>query len=106
MKGKDVIDALGGIDEKDVRSSAPVKRKSKKKIWISAVAAVLVIAITAGILLRGGRPQDITPVPGSLKAFAVAAPTYPESVPYPANEFGDGMEKWSAAKAERRAYRG
>ncbi len=106
MKGKDVIDALGGIDEKDVHSSAPVKRKSKKKLWISAVAAVLVIAITAGILLRGGRPQDITPMPGGLKAYAVAAPTYPESVPYPANEFGDGMEEWSAAKAERRAYRG
>ncbi|MBQ6022598.1 MAG: hypothetical protein IJR51_07515 [Clostridia bacterium] len=105
MKGKDVIDALGKVDENYVLESAPKKKKNKKKAWLAAVAAALVVAIVVGVALRGGSPMDISPVPGGVKAFAVAAPDYPESVPYPASELGSGADKWFEQRQERLSCR-
>lgn len=104
MKGKTISDALGEINENYVRESAPKQRKSVKKRLIAAVAAVLAVAIAAGAILRGGTPRRVSPVPGSLKAYALSAPVYPEGVPYPATEFG--REEWAAARNAQMQYRG
>jgi serpin B len=104
MKGKDVIDALGSVSENDVKESVPKPKKRKKKVWLAAVAAVLVIAIAVGIVLRGGNPMNVVPVPGSIRSYAVSAPKYPESVPYPASELGNGYDKWWDSRRAQMAY--
>ena len=104
MKGKQVIDALGGVSENYVRDSAP-KKKRRKSPWIAAVAAVLVVAVAVGIFFRGGRPLDVDPVPAGLTAYAVAQPTYPKTVPYPANEM-TGYDSWVFNRAQRREHSG
>ena len=96
---------LGEIDLKYVSESVP-RLKKKKRPWISAVAAVLVIAVVLGVFFgRGGKPESVTPVPGAVKSFAVSVPQYPESVPYPASEL-TGYDKWAASRAERRQFYG
>ena len=96
---------LGEIDLKYVSESAP-RMKKKKRPWISAVAAVLVIAVVLGVFFgRGGKPESVTPVPGAVKSFAVSVPQYPESVPYPSSEV-TGYDEWAKNRMERRQFDG
>ena len=108
MKGKDISDALGNINETYVAESAPKKKKKRRKPWIAATAAVLVIAIALGIVFgRGGRPENISATPGALKAYAIGTPEYPENAPYPSGELDQaGQKKWSADRIARNAYNG
>ena len=96
---------LGEIDLKYVGESAP-RMKKKKRPWISAVAAALAVAVVLGVFFaRGGKPESVTPVPGSVKSFAVGVPQYPESVPYPASEV-TGYDEWAENRKERRQFNG
>lgn len=96
---------LGEIDLKYVSESAPRLKKNKRR-WISAVAAVLVVAVVLGVFFgRGGKPESVTPVPGAVKSFAVSVPQYPESVPYPSSEV-TGYDEWAKNRMERRQFDG
>lgn len=70
-----LFEALGGIDEEKIDEAAPDGRKTAhsrrrgKLSWLGAVAAVLVVAILGGALLRPG---------GGLTAYAIAQARYPE----------------------------
>ncbi len=104
MRGKDVSDALNGAPAQYIDGSRPKNRK-KKKGWIAAVAAVLVISLTLGVLyIRGGKPQNVRPVPGALKAYAVSEPEYPENVPYPSSDIGN--DDWYDSVARRVSFYG
>ena len=106
MRGKDVSDALNGAPAQYIDESKPKNRK-KKKGWIAAVAAVLVISLTLGVLyIRGGKPQNVRPVPGALQAYAVGSPEYPKMAPYPSSELDSGYDKWWEGRRERYAYGG
>ncbi|MBQ8837304.1 MAG: hypothetical protein IJ002_07360 [Clostridia bacterium] len=101
MKSEKLQDAIGMVDEKLVESSA---KKSKFKFkWTAAVAAVLVIALIAGVYLRAGAPL-------SLKAYAVAEAKYPEMAHYPENEmlpgFDDRYDAWREDRKRQREYYG
>ncbi len=96
---------LGEIDLKYVSESAPRLKKNKRP-WISAVAAVLVVAVVLGVFFgRGGKPESVTPVPGAVKSFAVSVPQYPESAPYPSSEV-TGYDEWTKNRMERRQFDG
>ena len=105
MNTERFYEQLGEIDLKYVSESAP-RMKKKKRPWISAVAAMLVIAVVLGVFFgRGGKPESVTPVPGAVKSFAVGVPQYPESVPYPSSEV-TGYDKWAENRKERRQFNG
>ena len=107
MKGKAVFDALGNVNETYINESAPAKKKKKRRpVWVAAVAAVLAVCIALGAVYMRGNPQRISPVPGGLKAFAIATPEYPETAAYPAVEFGESAEKWYQSKAYRASFYG
>ena len=104
MKGKDVSDALNGAPAQYIDGSKPKNRK-KKKGWIAAVAAVLAVTLTLGVLyIRGGKPQNVKPVPGALKAYAVGVPEYPKNVPYPSSDLGN--DDWYNSVARRVSFYG
>ena len=77
MNSQDIFNGVTDIrdDLIDGAKEAPKKqRRPTKKIWLGAVAAVLALAILAGIFLRPG---------GGLTAYAIAEAKYPEMAPYP-----------------------
>ena len=105
MKGKSISDALGTVNEAYIAESAP-KKTRKKRRWVAAVAAVLVVAIGLGIFFGRGRPLSIDPVPGVIQSFARSTPVYPETAPYPLSELDPGAEEWFKSRQERWVYRG
>ena len=105
MNARRFSDALSEIDQKYVEESRPKGRK-KKRPWVAGVAAVLALAILGGILFwRGGKPERLSPVPGSLKSFAVSVPEYPKTVPYPSSE-ATGYKEWIESRRERNQFCG
>lgn len=77
MKREKIFDAMTDIREETLRRAegyTPARRP--RRWWISAVAAVLVVAVGLGILLRPGGELNST-------AYALAEPEYPAMAQYP-----------------------
>ena len=100
MNSQDMFDGVTDIrdDLIDGAKDAPKKQKRPiKKIWLGAVAAVLAVAILAGVFLRPG---------GALTAYAIAEARYPKMAPYPSGlaQFSDKAFDawWEDVRAQRR----
>ena len=98
MNSQDIFDGVTDIrdDLIDGARNAPKKQKRPaQKIWMGAVAAVLVLAIIGGIFLRPG---------GGLTAYAIAEAQYPEMAPYPGEPHTDAAYDawWESMVAQRR----
>ena len=80
MKSEKLYDAITEVEEPLVEeAAAPLEKKKKKALrlrWVSAVAAVLALALLLTAVLRPGRE-------GSLTAYALESPVYPATAPYP-----------------------
>ena len=105
MRPDDLLDAIGEIGEDKIqRAHEPVKRRLYRK-WMGPVAAVLAIAMLAGVLLRGG---DKTPdSQNALAPYRIAAVTYPEAVQRPDSEAytgADGQVDWNALSEARQKW--
>ncbi|MCM1189149.1 MAG: hypothetical protein NC541_07600 [bacterium] len=70
------------------------QKRGRRRHWLGAVAAVLVIALLAGVFLR---PD------GSLRAYAIAEAQYPEMAPYPSGSAGFSEKAYDAWRADLRA---
>ena len=134
MKATDIQNAIGMVDPALIEKAAAKPQKQKKITrfsprpvrWVAAVAAVLVLTVSVGVLF-GDRiytpsvdtnPSTSTQKPGLLddllpgltaKAETIAEAKYPEMAEYP-NEREMGFEKkyeaWRADKNVQAAYRG
>ena len=100
MNSQDIFDGITDIrdDLIDGAKEAPKKRKQQiKKRWLGAAAAVLALAILAGVFLRPG---------GALTAYAIAEAKYPRMAPYPSGllQFSDAAYDawWEGVRAQRR----
>lgn len=84
MRGKEFLDKLGHVSPELVEEAARRPRRARRRLWLMGAAAVLVLAVAAGVLLepwsRGGG-TDVIPSGGAVRAVALAA--YPEMAPYP-----------------------
>lgn len=92
MNRKDIYKAIGQADNDILERSEKNKRKKgfRKPWWAVSVAAVLVIAIAAGILLPVKKPLITT-------VYAVAKAEFPEMAPYPdetSPSFAKDYEAW------------
>lgn len=111
MKSEIVYDALTDIAPELIKEadSAP-KRKKRYLPWISAIAAVLAVAVLCGVLLRPGGVV--------IEAHAVAQPQYPEMAKYPDirdyglseesmdwDSYAEAYNKWYDSKGNRAPYR-
>lgn len=80
MKSEKLYDAITEVEEPLVEeAAAPLEKRKKKALrlrWVSALAAVLALAILLTAVLRPGRE-------GSLTAYALESPVYPATAPYP-----------------------
>ena len=87
----------GGAGVRDgQRAEAPLRKQKHpaKKRWMGAVAAVLAVAVLAGVFLR----PDGTPT-----AYAIAEAAYPEMAPYPVEYTQDAFDAWwESTRAQRR----
>lgn len=94
MKRKLMENALEYIDDAYIADAAAPVKKKRRLPWLGAVAAVLAAAITAGLLLRPAA------VPVQAQGL-IAAPSYPQMAPYPADPNSDGYSDWrQSAKAQ------
>ena len=100
MNSQDMFDGVTDIrdDLIDGAKEAPKKQKRRiKKRWLGAVAAVLVLAILAGIFLRPG---------GGLTAYAIAEAEYPKMAPYPSGllQLSDRAHDawWESVRSQQR----
>ena len=81
MRGREFLEKLGFVDPKLVEEAGRRPRRARRRLWLGAAAAVLVLAFTASALLWP-RGSGETPDPmGGVEAVALAA--YPEMAPYP-----------------------
>ncbi|MDD6159904.1 MAG: serpin family protein [Oscillospiraceae bacterium] len=92
-----------GIHAPDRLKKAAAKPRNRKTVgWVSAVAAVLAVAILGGILLHPGS----SPVVVTANAAAIYEATYPEMPRYPSEDKilsgEDDYDKWWQARRERR----
>lgn len=113
---KPISDALNEIDDRYIAEAANAKKHSRRPYWIGAVAAVLAVVLTAGILFSPNRPlvQGTNPAvvpnpsgiqsPGTLQlANLVAAPEYPKMEQKP--NYDDYGSDWKAYDAANDAWR-
>ncbi|MBQ8403608.1 MAG: hypothetical protein IJX55_11410 [Clostridia bacterium] len=101
-KGEKLQDAIGMVGDDLVAEAAqaPKRAKSRRKIWVSALAASLALCIIAFAVLN-----PFGPTVGN--AYALVLAEYPETPRYP-----DGFnyydspeyEAWSEARSERWAH--
>ena len=85
MNAQDMFDGVTDIRDDLIGGAKEAPKGQKwwtKKRWLGAVAAVLAVAIIAGVFLRPG---------GALTAYAIAEARYPEMAPYPSDEFWEGV---------------
>lgn len=106
MKKEDLYKAIGDLDEEDLE---PRKNHRKGWIWVSAAAAVLVVALCLSYFIpRGiapGTEEPLQPAPAELKAFTLAAPQYPRMVHYPEEEFPETEKEMDAYMLKYDAWR-
>ena len=77
MRGDELLDMLGGIDEALVKAADRERKKRKRRYGWFAAAACLCVALA--ILLRSALPKN-APVPGPVnKAYALEVAEYPEA---------------------------
>ena len=101
MNSQDIFNGVTDIRDDLIDGAGDASRKRKRwagKPWLGAVAAVLAIAVLAGVLLRPG---------GTPAAYAIAEAKYPKMAPYPnslAQRLGStAYDKWREdIKAQRR----
>ena len=97
-KGEKLQDAIGMVGEDLVAEAAqaPKKAKSRRKIWVSALAACLALCIIAFAVLN-----PFAPTVGN--AYALVLAEYPETPRYPGSFNYDSpeYEAWSEARSER-----
>lgn len=72
-----MYDAITDIDDEIIVKAGAGKSAKKRKIWFSAIAAVLVLAIIGGAIFA---PNNS---PLSMSAYAVSQAEYPKMAPYP-----------------------
>lgn len=106
MKREKIFDAITEIREETLKRAEGYERPGthKRHWWISAVAAVLVVAIGVGILLRPDGGLNST-------AYALAVPEYPTMAEYPGGEaYGPQWESkydaWREGLNTQRAPKG
>ncbi len=101
MRSDKLQDAIGMVDADLVKRTE--KTKERKPKWTAAVAAVLVLAVVAGIYFGKGSPI-------AMQVTALAKAEYPEMAPYPEGEWLPGFEEqydaWRESKNELRAFYG
>lgn len=94
MNSQDIFNGITEIrdDLTDVDKNHKKKKKYRwKKRWTIASAAVLAVAVSAGVFLRPGAEMAV---------YAVAEAVYPEATPYPSGndpssqEFSKAWEAW------------
>lgn len=111
MKKEDMYDAITDIRDDLVDGAARKKSGlSRRRLWMGAVAAVLVVALIGGaVLLPGGRGLDTS-------VYAIALPEYPDTAPYPDESqfidpstgkfddtgFDEEYEAWWSSRSARR----
>ena len=80
MNGKDISDALGGVDGRYIEESAQPNKKNVRWIrWAAPAAAVLVIALTLGLFFGGGK-EPYQPKPSTVTDLS-ALPSPSASAP-------------------------
>lgn len=104
MKGEELLYAMEYIDADLIEAADKSVNKRRKPYWVAAVAAMLMLTIGIGLYLvlspappvvQGTQPADLPMLgapqsPHTLQFMnMVAAPKYPEMVPYP-NKSGGG----------------
>ena len=88
MNNKDLYNAIGGLDEQSLDTKS---RRKKAFRWSAAVAAVLAVAIGAGIFLIPSLSPPLT-------VNAVSTAQYPAMAPYPEKSQSNSslaQAKWS-----------
>ena len=85
-KAEKLQDAIGMIDGRFIEEAESYKRKSRKK-WISLIAALLCVAIIAGVLLH----PSSSPI--ALDSYAISEAEYPE-MPTNPNIDGADYDEW------------
>ena len=98
MNSQDIFDGVTDIRDDLIYGAKEAPKKQKrliKKRWPSVVAAVLAVAVLAGIFLRPG---------GELTAYAITEAQYPEMAPYPGEPHTQAAFDawWEDIKAQRR----
>ena len=94
MKRNKIEEALVEVRDEYIAEAAGVKKKPRLAPWMGAVAAVLIVAILCGILLR-----SVTE-PVTAHAYGlIAAPEYPEMAPYP--DGYTGFAEWHASQRQQ-----
>lgn len=99
MNKEELFEVMEDIDAKHVKAAREKRPKKPvwKRRWVRAVAAVLVLAVAGGILLR---PDHSVLVP---KAYAVALAEYPEMASCPKTDLSPGYDAWREdVRAQRR----
>lgn len=100
MRAELLQDAIGMIDDRFILEAKSINKKSNKnkiiKMWISAVAAVLVLAVVSSAVIA----------PVSVNVYAVTEAEYPERAEYPfisldETEYKNAYSKWEKELSER-----
>lgn len=101
MKPTDLYHAIGQTEDAMLERSEKNKHCHKKPWWMGAVAAVLVLAVVGGILLKPGGGALIS------TAYAIQEAAYPEMAPYPneqSSSFDQQYEAWrTSVEAQQQA---
>ncbi|MBQ3356420.1 MAG: hypothetical protein IJG45_04815 [Oscillospiraceae bacterium] len=114
MKSERIYDSLTNLDDAMIREADTAPKRRKRYLpWLGAIAAVLAVAVLAGVLLRPGGFV--------IEAHALTLPEYPAAAPYPDlmdyigenGEISDAdretyyekMNEWYSDDAERQQYR-
>lgn len=95
VKPEDILDAVGMVDDELIRQAREVKRKPffKRKAFLPALAAVLVLSLSLGLFFGRGRLL--------LHAYAIAEAEYPTMSPYPEENslsYSKKREAWRNSK--------
>lgn len=121
MKHEKLSNALNEISDSHIAEAAKPKKKVRLS-WLGAVAAILVVAILAGMLWRFGSDEPIAPIapepvidapvdetphiPSFGKQFLLAEPNYPKMVKYAEFNGGAWWESQNAQYDQPEGYAG
>lgn len=110
MKHEKLSDALGQIRDDFITEAAGKPKKKFPVRWVSAVAAVLAVAVFAGAFLPRLRPKENDPQlsethptlapsqssqdSGLHLSYLLAAPVYPQLAPYPVDYEEESFDAW------------
>lgn len=103
MKAQKLFDAVTDLPDSLIEEAGAHKfeKRPKKAVWLSAIAAVLVLAFSAGALFSSMKPPRL--MPGAY-AEEIAAAEYPESVAFPSDAYMGSDEYFVGYKAWNEAF--